>query len=198
MRYAPQILIVENEPDSLLSFEEALSAIGYSVAVANTAQQALMRLSGQPFDAAIVSLHLPDCDSTALIRQLHSNAPHMPILATSNWLVGTMVEDNLAAGAADVLLKPAPPETVLLRVYRLLDPSERWAGPVVENPSITRVLLALRFLTSGDPGDGNGGAEEDLTELLAYLGDDATGLSSEQIACLVIQREIKRQDEKPL
>lgn len=58
-----------------------------------------------------------------------------------------------------------------------------------------RVLLALKVLTSSlDPAEGNA-TQEEIDELRLHLGDEADGLLNDEIACLVIQREIKRQEE---
>ena len=59
-----------------------------------------------------------------------------------------------------------------------------------------RVLLALKILTSRyDPNAENSGTQEEVDELRLYLGDEAADCSLDQIACMVIQREIKREEE---
>jgi hypothetical protein len=57
-------------------------------------------------------------------------------------------------------------------------------------------LLALKILTSHyDPNGENRATQEEIDELKSYLGDEATGRSPDEIASIVIQREIKRQEE---
>jgi hypothetical protein len=59
-----------------------------------------------------------------------------------------------------------------------------------------RILLALKILTSHyDPNVENRVRQEEVDELKSYLGDEAAGRSLDEIATMVIQREIKRQEE---
>jgi hypothetical protein len=65
------------------------------------------------------------------------------------------------------------------------------------DPSATeRVLLALKILTAGyEPNAANSVTPEEVDELESYLGDEAAGRSLDEIACMVIQREIRRKEE---
>lgn len=68
----------------------------------------------------------------------------------------------------------------------------------VDHDAQERVLLALKILTSSsyDRNADHSVTQEEIDELKSYLGDEAADLSLDQIACLVIQQEIKRQEEK--
>lgn len=67
----------------------------------------------------------------------------------------------------------------------------------VDQDAQQRVLLALKILTSSyDANAEDRVTQEEIDELKSYLGDEAADFSIDQIACLVIQREIKRQEEK--
>ena len=66
----------------------------------------------------------------------------------------------------------------------------------VDQVARERILLALKILTSSyDLNAENRVTQEEVDELKSYLGDEAEGHSLDQIACMVIQREIKRQEE---
>jgi len=66
----------------------------------------------------------------------------------------------------------------------------------VDQGARERILLALKILTSSyDLNAENRVTQEEVDELKSYLGDEAEGCSLDEIACLVIQREIKRQEE---
>ena len=59
-----------------------------------------------------------------------------------------------------------------------------------------RISLALKILTSHyDPKAENGATQEEVDELKSYLGDEAAGRSPDEIACMVVQREMKRLKE---
>lgn len=194
MSYAPRILIVDSELEFRLFAEQTLSCIGYSVTTADSKQRALAEIRTRAFNAIILSLDLPGENRIELMSQICAYAPHVPVLATYTGTAGGAGEKDIAAGAS-MLLKPVSPEAFLLEVYRLLDPRQTWVGVDVANPFIARVLLALKVLTSSCyPNETNAVTHQELDELLSYFGDDARELSSDQIACLVIQREIKRQE----
>lgn len=58
-----------------------------------------------------------------------------------------------------------------------------------------RVLLALKVLTSTlDARSKDQATQEEVAELRSYIGPEAMSLSDDQVACLIIQREIQRQD----
>ena len=67
----------------------------------------------------------------------------------------------------------------------------------VDQDAQERVLLALKILTSSyDPNVENKVTQEEIDELKSYLGNEASHLSLDEVACIVIQREIKRQEER--
>lgn len=67
----------------------------------------------------------------------------------------------------------------------------------VDQDAMERVLLALKILTSHyDQNPQSRVTQEEVDELKSYLGDESAGRSPDEIACMVIQREIKRQEEK--
>jgi FixJ family two-component response regulator len=63
-----------------------------------------------------------------LLGQIRSEFSRMPILAVSGFMVGDMPQIAMAAGATDTLQKPASPETLLGKVYGLIEPRSTWAG----------------------------------------------------------------------
>ena len=66
----------------------------------------------------------------------------------------------------------------------------------VDQGARERVLLALKILTSRyDQNAENSATQEEVDELKMYLGFEAADYSLDQIACMVIQREIKREEE---
>lgn len=128
MSYAPRILIVDDEPGVRAFFERILSEDGYYVTAVGTAHQAMRTLSDGEFEVVVLDFSLPDGDGLEIVRQIHSEAPHLPILAISGFMVGDMPTIALAAGATDTLAKPTTPRKLRNAVYRLLDASGKWMG----------------------------------------------------------------------
>lgn len=128
MDYAPRILIVDDELIVRTFFDRILSEDGYCVDAVGTAREALRALCDRAYEVALVDLSLPDGDGVELVRQMRMDAPHVPILATSGFLVGNMADVVLAAGATATLQKPTTPDKLRNAIYRLLEPSGGWCG----------------------------------------------------------------------
>lgn len=126
--YAPRILIVDDEPSVRVFFEQILSEDGYFVVAVGTVRQALRTIADHAFELALVDLSLPDGDGLELVRQLRMELPYLKILATSGFLVGTMPEVAMAAGATETLSKPTTGSELRCAVFRLLEPSGQWCG----------------------------------------------------------------------
>jgi DNA-binding response OmpR family regulator len=126
--YAPRILIVDDEPSVRTFFDRVLSEDGYYVDAVGTARQALRALGDGAFEVVLVDISLPDIDGVKLMRQMRMDAPYLRILATSGFLVGTMVDVVMMAGATATLEKPTTPDELRNAVYRLLEPSGGWCG----------------------------------------------------------------------
>lgn len=128
MGYAPRILIVDDEPEVRVLFEQILSENGYYVTAVGTARQGLRALSDEEFQVVVVDLSLPDCDGLEVVRQIHGEYPRVSILVISGVMVGDMPGIALAAGASATLAKPTISPKLLDTVYQLLDSSLSWMG----------------------------------------------------------------------
>jgi len=66
----------------------------------------------------------------------------------------------------------------------------------VDQDARERILFALKILISHyDPKAENRATQEEFEKLKSYLGDEPAGRSPDEIACIVIQRELKRLKE---
>ncbi|MET0987134.1 MAG: response regulator, partial [Steroidobacteraceae bacterium] len=103
-----RILIVEDEALVQMLLADNLDAMGFSVAAASTATEALnkVRLLGGDFDAAIVDLGLPDAKGDALVKELRALYPSLPLVISSG-ADDTHVRNRLAKERhVAFLLKP--------------------------------------------------------------------------------------------
>ena len=119
--YIPQILIVEDEPAVRHFLGRALTDDGYAVTTLGTAREALRAVQDVDFEVIIVDISLPDADGIDVIRQIHSDVPHVQLLAISGMMVADMLRVVRSAGAAATLLKPATGERVREVVRELLN-----------------------------------------------------------------------------
>ena len=104
-----RILMVEDHPVNQKVLSHQLREMGLQYAVAANGTQALDLLSSETFDLVLMDWQMPEMDgleATRRIRQLSTDARHIPIIAlTANANAGFR-EACLAAGANDYLSKP--------------------------------------------------------------------------------------------
>ena len=178
-----QVLIVEDEPEFLLRFSEAVSAIpSFALlgAVA-TGAAALALLDAQAPDVMLIDLGLPDMDGVQVIRHAARHRPRCEVL------VVTMFEDDqhvlpcIEAGATGYLLKDASAERIIAAIHELL------GGGSPISPSIARRVLASFRIGAGKSGADTAAPpdsplSERETEILRMV---AKGLSFDAIGSVL-------------
>ena len=112
------ILVVDDEPVIVESARKILSAEGYVVRTANTAESALSMLRDEAPDIALVDLKLPELSGMDLLGIVKKEFPHMGVIVMTGY---TTEENALAAmqnGAVAFLPKPFSFEELLSAIQR--------------------------------------------------------------------------------
>lgn len=117
-----RILVVEDEPSIAAQLSEALTAAGYAVDVADNGVEAHWQAvdEGQPFDAVVLDLGLPQMDGLTVLKKWRAAGRSMPVLiltARDNWHEKVA---GIDAGADDYLTKPFHMEELLARLRALI------------------------------------------------------------------------------
>ncbi|WP_066097376.1 response regulator [Xanthomonas massiliensis] len=124
---APRVLLVEDDPVSRSFLQAVLESAAAQVATAETAQAALLHARGQAFDLWLIDANLPDMRGEALLSSLRAHWPGAVALAHTADSSADMRRRLLAAGFAEVLVKPLAPGALLQALARYLavhpDPS---------------------------------------------------------------------------
>jgi CheY-like chemotaxis protein len=128
LSYAPQILVVEDEPAVRNLLDRALAEDGYLVTAVGTARQALQAVRDAAFEVIILDMSLPDADGLDVLRQIRLDIPEVQVLAFSGMMVGAMLSLARAAGADATLAKPTTSRKLREVVYGLLDLGLKCAG----------------------------------------------------------------------
>ncbi|MBN1562764.1 MAG: response regulator [Anaerolineae bacterium] len=119
---AEQILIVDDDVDSLKLIGLMLQRQGYEIVTANNGQQALVRANAEQPDLIILDLMMPDMDGYEVCRRLRHD-PATQSIPIIMFTAKIQVDDKVAgfeAGADDYLTKPTHPAELASRVKAVL------------------------------------------------------------------------------
>jgi response regulator RpfG family c-di-GMP phosphodiesterase len=71
----PQLLLVDDEPDTLTSLRRLLHAEGYAIRTAESGSEALALLAQQPADVIISDMHMPVVDGAEFLKEARERWP---------------------------------------------------------------------------------------------------------------------------
>ena len=132
------VLIVEDEPEFLQRFTEAVLADPKLSLVAGvtTGRAGLAMLDAQPPDVMLVDLGLPDISGIELIRHAAKHLPNCDVLVVTMFADDVHVLGSIEAGATGYLLKDAQATRIASAIHEVRD----GGSPI--SPSIARKVLA--------------------------------------------------------
>src|SRR5262245_49660852 len=116
-----KILILDDEPNILLSLTRALELESYEVATVKTIAEARRAFGSMRFEVALLDLKLPDGLGIDLLSEVVRDEDHPPIIMMSGH--GT-IEDAVKAlhlGASDFLEKPIGQDRLLHTIQSVLE-----------------------------------------------------------------------------
>ncbi|WP_193771283.1 response regulator [Candidatus Magnetaquicoccus inordinatus] len=118
------ILLVEDDPHLLLLYRRFLQEAGLQVHTAANGQQALHVLQQEPVRLVITDLLMPEGDGFELMRAIHNQYQHLPVIAITGggrfMSSQFLLESARSLGARMVLHKPFREEELLQSVVALL------------------------------------------------------------------------------
>ena len=115
------ILVVDDDPEMAGTLQELLQQDGYEVAVALTADEALIQQQRSGFAMALVDLIMSPTDGLSLMEQLHRNDPNLAIVIMTGFGTIETAVEALKRGAEDYLTKPFDREAVRKKTRRLME-----------------------------------------------------------------------------
>jgi DNA-binding NarL/FixJ family response regulator len=132
------VLIVEDEPEFLQRFTEAVLADPELnlVAGVTTGRAGLAMLDAQPPDVMLVDLGLPDMSGVELISHAAKHLPNCDVLVVTMFADDVHVLGSIQAGATGYLLKDAQASRIAAAIHEVR------AGGSPISPSIARKVLA--------------------------------------------------------
>ncbi len=102
------LLIVDDEADILDWTSQMLSAHGYQISTASTAEEALKQFNAHPdrFDLLLTDLSMPGMDGISLSKQINALRPGIPILLCTGMLEGKTQEIIANTCISGIIMKP--------------------------------------------------------------------------------------------
>jgi PAS domain S-box-containing protein len=141
VRLQGRILVVEDHPVNQKVLAHQLREMGLQCSVAASGPQALDLLAKEDFDLVLMDCQMPGMDgyeTTRRIRQLPTDARHLPVIALTANTGSGVREACIAAGGNDYLSKPyteAALATVLTQWLPQLDPLTKRAA-LLDRPAL--------------------------------------------------------------
>jgi two-component system response regulator GlrR len=178
-------LIVDDDPALRRTLEMRLREEGYSVLAADSAEQALARMSAELPMLVITDVRMSGMDGLALFASIQRQYPYLPVMIlTAHGTIADAV-DATRRGAAGYLTKPFEAGALMQAVRRALahrahvgpssESDESWSAQIVTRNSALRAILDeaahvaatdAAVLIRGETGTGK--------ELLAQAIHDAS------------------------
>jgi two-component system OmpR family response regulator len=131
-----KLLVVENEPAIQEMLAMSLAFVGYEVARADNAADALAHAERDRVDLALLDVMLPDIDGFSLLRRLRQKQPEMAAVFVT---ARDALEDRLTGltrGGDDYVTKPFSLEEVVARVAVVL----RRTRPSAADPDANKLV----------------------------------------------------------
>ncbi|KGE77312.1 response regulator [Halomonas sp. ND22Bw] len=124
-----KVLVVDDEPNIVLSLEFLMRQAGFEVATAADGETALARVAEATPDLVLLDISLPGIGGFDVLERLRADPDlaRLPIIMLTAHGREVEREKGLALGADDYVTKPFSTRELVERVEALLNDSEREA-----------------------------------------------------------------------
>jgi CheY-like chemotaxis protein len=117
---ALRVLIIDGDADNRQMYREAFSTAGWYVTEAVDGREAIVRVLTEKPSVIVTELRLPFVDGLALCEILRRDVKTamLPIVVVTSETRAIELAKAERVGANAVLVKPAPPDAILLEMHR--------------------------------------------------------------------------------
>ncbi len=105
-RWPGSILIVDDEPKFRAVLEDFLTSHGFSVLTAGSGLEALAQAQHANPTVVLLDVRMPGMNGVATLKQLKASAPAVMVIMVTGLEEEHTMEEALALGASDYILKP--------------------------------------------------------------------------------------------
>jgi DNA-binding response OmpR family regulator len=119
-----KVLVVDDEPNIVMSLRFLMEREGYQVEVAPTGEAALGALGREPADLVLLDVMMPDVDGFEVCQRIRTNRAWSATKVIMLTAKGREVEreKGLALGADAYVIKPFSTRDLVVRVKQMLGP----------------------------------------------------------------------------
>ncbi|MDC8803838.1 response regulator [Halomonas pacifica] len=119
----PKVLVVDDEPNIVLSLEFLMQQAGFEVTTAEDGESALARVAEAGPDLILLDISLPDLSGFEVLERLRQTprGETLPIIMLTAHGREVEREKGLALGADDYITKPFSTQALVEKVKALLD-----------------------------------------------------------------------------
>jgi len=114
------ILLVDDDDNILMIFENFLTSNGYDVTISNTAKRALELVNEKKFDVAVLDFVLPDLRGDSLALKIKEIQTNVEIIFVTGFSQFESCIKALEIGVSEILLKPITADELVSAVSRTL------------------------------------------------------------------------------
>jgi two-component system response regulator GlrR len=204
-----KILVVDDDRNLLELVKMRLESVNYEVGTALKEEEALEAVKSQIFDLSIVDLQLVRQDGIALMEELHSVNPEMPvIILTAHGSIESAVE-AMKKGAYSYLTKPFDPRDLVFQIEKalekrkltseierlkgLLEDRYGFANIVGRSEKMHRVLEVVSRIAKTESTiyiQGESGTGKELIAKAVHLASERQGKSFVAINCAALPESL--------
>ncbi|WP_192034555.1 response regulator [Halomonas sp. YLGW01] len=118
-----KVLVVDDEPNIVLSLEFLMQQAGFEVMTAADGESALVRVAEAPPDLVLLDISLPGISGFDVLERLRGDPAltRLPIIMLTAHGREVEREKGLALGADDYITKPFSTQALVEKVKALLD-----------------------------------------------------------------------------
>lgn len=111
-----KVLVIDDEPDIILTVRLTLELEGYEVIAAATGEEGLELVRDERPDVVLLDLRLPGLDGFAVLERLPAAELNVPIIVISAHAAGATIRRAFDMGCRDFITKPFSPDELVTKI----------------------------------------------------------------------------------
>lgn len=117
------ILIVDDEPNIVMSLEYLMRSKGLDVSIARNGTEAIEQLEAKSFNLVLLDITMPDVDGYQICKMIKSKpewaSTHVVFLSAKS--KQSDIEKGMSLGAADYIVKPFSTKELSARILQIIN-----------------------------------------------------------------------------